>query len=98
MSIGKFDQERQRNFEMDQRELLSHYDNAVVRTLLSIQRHWQLIVSLVALALACLIIPGKNVALANVDAASLVNSEARLIVTDVFLQAVVRRPGLEQEC
>ena len=36
MSIGKFDQERQRNFEMDQRELLSHYDNAVVRTLLSI--------------------------------------------------------------
>jgi hypothetical protein len=50
MSIGKFDQERQPNFEMDQPELLSHYDNVAVRTLLSIQRHWQLIASLVALA------------------------------------------------
>ena len=38
---------------------------------------------------------GKIVALASVDAASIVNGEARLIVSDVILQAVVRRLGLE---
>jgi capsular polysaccharide biosynthesis protein len=39
---------------------------------------------------------GKIVALASVEAGSLVNSEARLIVSDAVLQAVVKRLGLEQ--
>ena len=39
---------------------------------------------------------GKIVALASVEAGSLVNSEARLIVSDAILQAVVKRLGLEQ--
>ena len=40
---------------------------------------------------------GKIVALASVEAGSLVNSEARLIVSDAIMQAVVRRLGLEQQ-
>ena len=40
---------------------------------------------------------GKVVALASVNAESVVNGEARLIVSDVILQAVVRRLGLEQQ-
>jgi capsular polysaccharide biosynthesis protein len=40
---------------------------------------------------------GKIVALASVNAESVVNGEARLIVSDVILQAVVRRLGLEQQ-
>src|SRR5713226_3342323 len=39
---------------------------------------------------------GKIVALASVEAGSLVNSEARLIVSDAILQAAVKRLGLEQ--
>jgi capsular polysaccharide biosynthesis protein len=39
---------------------------------------------------------GKIVALASVEAGSLVNSEARLIVSDAILQAVVKRLGLER--
>jgi capsular polysaccharide biosynthesis protein len=39
---------------------------------------------------------GKITALASVEAGSLVNSEARLIVSDAILQAVVKRLGLEQ--
>ena len=39
---------------------------------------------------------GKIVALASVEAGSLVNSEARLIVSDAVLQAVVKRLGLEE--
>jgi len=39
---------------------------------------------------------GKIVALASVEAGSLVNSEARLIVSDAILLAVVKRLGLEQ--
>jgi hypothetical protein len=39
---------------------------------------------------------GKIVALASVEAGSLVNSEARLIVSDAIMQAVVGRLGLEQ--
>ncbi len=40
---------------------------------------------------------GKIVALASVNAKSVVNGEARLIVSDVILQAVVRRLGLQQQ-
>ena len=40
---------------------------------------------------------GKIVALASVNAESVVNSEARLVVSDAILQAVVRRLGLEQQ-
>ena len=39
---------------------------------------------------------GKIVALASVNAESVVNGEARLVVSDVILQAVVRRLGLDQ--
>jgi capsular polysaccharide biosynthesis protein len=39
---------------------------------------------------------GKVVALASVNAESVVNGEARLVVSDVILQAVVRRLGLDQ--
>jgi capsular polysaccharide biosynthesis protein len=89
------------------------------RTLLSIRRHWLLIVSLVALAvvLAFIGIPvmprkysaiasifpslysqeqGKIVALATVDAMSIVNGEARLLLSDAILQAVVSRLGPQQ--
>jgi capsular polysaccharide biosynthesis protein len=89
------------------------------RTLLSIRRHWLLIVSLVALAvvLAFIGIPvmprkysaiasifpslysqeqGKIVALATVDATSIVNGEARLLLSDAILQAVVSRLGPQQ--
>jgi len=38
---------------------------------------------------------GKVVPLANVDAASIVTSEARLIASDAILQAVVKRLGLD---
>lgn len=100
----------------------SHYENVAIRTLQSIQRHWQLIASLVAisLVLACLALPliprkysatayvvpnlhspehGKAMAMASVDATSIVNGEARLILSDEALQAVVRRlrPGQRLE-
>ena len=115
MSILKGDHERHPTFPAEQRsDFRSHYENVAIRALQSIQRHWQLIASLVVLAivLACLALPliprkysatafvspnlhsqeqGKAMALASVDATSIVNGEARLILSDAALQAVVRR-------
>ena len=115
MSILNVDHDRPPAFPPEQRsDFRSHYESETIRTLQSIHRHWQLIVSLVVLAivLACLALPlmprkysatafvspnlysqeqGKIVALASVDATSIVNGEARLILSDAALQAVVRR-------
>jgi uncharacterized protein involved in exopolysaccharide biosynthesis len=123
MSILKVDHERRPTFPAEQRsDFRSHYENVAIRALQSIQRHWQLIASLVVLAivLACLVLPliprkysatafvspnlysqeqGKAMALASVDATSIVNGEARLILSDAALQAVVRRlrPGRPEQ-
>jgi uncharacterized protein involved in exopolysaccharide biosynthesis len=120
MSILKVDHERRPTFPIEQRsDFRSHYEIAAIRALQSIQRHWQLILSCVVLAivLACLALPlmprkylatafvspnlyspeqGKLVALASVDATAIVNGEARLIVSDGALQAVVRRLNPKQ--
>ena len=117
MSVLKYDHERRPDFQLERADVRSHYENVAADTLLSIRRHWRLLASLVALALAlaCAIIPvmprqysavalvypdlfseqQKIVPLASVDAASIVTSEARLIVSDAILQAVVRRLGLD---
>jgi uncharacterized protein involved in exopolysaccharide biosynthesis len=117
MSVLKYDHERRPDFQLERADVRSHYENVAAGTLLSIKRHWRLLASLVALALAmaCAIIPvmprqysavalvypdlfseqQKIVPLGSVDAASLVTSEARLIVSDAILQAVVRRLGLD---
>ena len=117
MSVLKYDHERRPDFQSERADVRSHYENVAAGTLLSIRRHWRLLASLVALALAlaCAIIPvmprqysavalvypdlfseqQKTVPLASVDAASIVTSEARLIVSDAILQAVVRRLGLD---
>ena len=117
MSVLKYDHERRPDFQLERADVRSHYENVAAGTLLSIRRHWRLLASLVALALAlaCAIIPvmprqysavalvypdlfseqQKIVPLASVDAASIVSSEARLIVSDAILQAVVRRLGLD---
>src|SRR5262245_17409988 len=127
MSMLNFDQERRPAFQPEQgpnqleqrSDFRAHYEDLAIRTLLSMQRHWFLIVSLVALAalVALIVIPlmprkysatalivpslysqeqGKIVALAAVDATSIVNGEARLVLSDTVLQAVVRRLWLEQ--
>ena len=117
MSVLKCDHERRPDFQLERADVRSHYENVAAGTLLSIRRHWRLLASLVALALAlaCAIIPvmprqysavalvypdlfseqQKIVPLASIDAASIVTSEARLIVSDAILQAVVRRLGLD---
>jgi uncharacterized protein involved in exopolysaccharide biosynthesis len=117
MSVLKYDHEMRPDFKLEHADVRSHYENVAAGTLLSIRRHWRLIASLVALALAlaCAIIPvmprqysavalvypdlfseqQKIVPLASVDAASIVTTEARLIVSDTILQAVVRRLGLD---
>ena len=92
----------------------AHYRELAVRTLLSVQRQWLLLVGLMALAilLTLIVIPlvprkysatafvfpslysqeqGKVVALATVDATSIVNGEARLVLSDTILQAVVKQ-------
>jgi hypothetical protein len=65
MSMLNFDQERRPAFQLQQgpdqleqrSDFRAHYENLAIRTLLSMQRHWFLIVSLVALAaLAALIV------------------------------------------
>ena len=114
----KFDHDKRPNFQFERSDFRAHYENVAAHTLVSIGRHWRLIASLVALALAlaCMIIPliprkysaealiypnlfsqgqEKIVAFASVDAAAIVTGEARLIVSDAILQAVVRRLGLE---
>jgi capsular polysaccharide biosynthesis protein len=122
MSMLNFDQQRQPAFQLEQdpdqlehrSDFRAHYENRAIRTLLSMQRHWFLIVSLVALAalVALIVIPlmprkysatalivpslysheqGKIVALASLDATSIVNGEARLVLSDTVLQAVMRR-------
>jgi capsular polysaccharide biosynthesis protein len=118
MSVLKCDHERWPNFQLEHADVRAHYENVTAGILLSIRRHWRLIASLVALALAlaCAIIPvtprqysavalvypdlfsneqERVVPPASVDAASIVTSEARLIVSDAILQAVVRRLGLD---
>jgi hypothetical protein len=104
-----------RSDQLDQPpDLRSHYKELVARTLLSIRRHWLLIVWLVGFAalLALIVIPflprkysatafiiptlysqeqGKIVALATVDATSIVNGEARLVLSDTIVHAVVKR-------
>ena len=102
MNMLKFDHERRPNFQFERSDIRSHYEDVAAHILLSIGRHWRLLASLVALALAlaCIIIPlmprkysaealiypklfsreqEKVVALASVDAAAIVTSEARLI-------------------
>jgi uncharacterized protein involved in exopolysaccharide biosynthesis len=100
----------------------AHYRELAIRTLLSVQRQWALLVAFMALAvlLALLVLPllprkysatafifpslysqeqGKIVALATVDATSIVNGEARLVLSDTILQAVVNQlePELQSE-
>lgn len=115
MSMLNVDREPSPTFPAGQRsDFRSHYEDVAIDALRSMRRHWQLILSCVALAivLACLALPlmprkylatayvspnlyspeqGRLVALASVDATAIVNGEARLIVSDVALQAVVRR-------
>jgi uncharacterized protein involved in exopolysaccharide biosynthesis len=104
------------------RDYRVHYRELAVRTLLTVQRQWLLVVALMALGvlLALLVIPvlprkysatalifpslysqeqGKIVALATVDATSIVNGEARLVLSDTILQAVVKQlePELQSE-
>jgi capsular polysaccharide biosynthesis protein len=59
MSMLKFDHHRQPNLQLEHSDFRVHYEDVVVRTLLSIGRHWRFIASFVALALvlACVIIP-----------------------------------------
>jgi capsular polysaccharide biosynthesis protein len=120
MSMLKFDQERRATFQLEHLDSRARYEDVVVRTLLSLKRHWRFIVSIVALALAaaCVVIPAmprkysavalispnlysqqqeKNVALASVDAALIVNGEARLITSDAILQAAVKRLGPDRD-
>src|SRR4029434_8001970 len=123
MSMSNVDSKRPPTFPAGQRsDFRSHYENVAINALRSMRRHWQLILSCVALAivLACLALPlmprkysatasvspnlysqeqGKTMALASVDATSIVNGEARLILSDAALQAVVRRlrPGRPEQ-
>ena len=59
MSVLKYDHERRPDFQSERADVRSHYENVAAGTLLSIRRHWRLLASLVALALAlaCAIIP-----------------------------------------
>jgi capsular polysaccharide biosynthesis protein len=130
MSILNIDREKLPTLQLDQRpdhrdgppDLPSHYRELTARTLLSIRRHWLLIVWLTGFAalMALIVIPflprrysatsfviptlysqeqGKVVALATVDATSIVNGEARLVLSDTILHAVVKRlePELRPE-
>lgn len=122
MSMLDIEREKLPALQLDQRsgqlgqplDLRSHYKELAARTLLSIRRHWLLIVWLVGFAAlsALVVIPllprkysatafiiptlysqeqGKVVALATVDATSIVNGEARLVLSDTILHAVVMR-------
>jgi uncharacterized protein involved in exopolysaccharide biosynthesis len=118
----KFDPHGRPNFQLDQSDLRTHYENVARATLLSIWHHKRLIASfvVVALVLASLVIPvmprkysaealvypnlflreqgpTKVQALASVDAAALINSEARLIRSDAIVRAVVKRLGLDRD-
>jgi uncharacterized protein involved in exopolysaccharide biosynthesis len=59
MSMLKFDHERRPDFQLERSDFRAHYEDVAARTLLSLRRHWRLIVSVVAgaLALACIVIP-----------------------------------------
>jgi uncharacterized protein involved in exopolysaccharide biosynthesis len=120
MTMPNVDRKRPPTFPAEQRaDFRSHYESVAIDALRSMRRHWQLILSCVALAivLACLALPlmprkylatafvspnlyspeqGRLVALASVDATAVVNGEARLIVSDAALQAVVRRLNPKQ--
>jgi uncharacterized protein involved in exopolysaccharide biosynthesis len=118
----KFDPQGRPNFQLEQSDLRTHYENVARATLLSIWQHKRLIASfvVVALMLASLVIPlmprkysaealvypnlflreqgpTKVQALASVDAAALINSEARLIRSDAITRAVVKRLGLDRD-
>jgi uncharacterized protein involved in exopolysaccharide biosynthesis len=118
----KFDPQGRPNFQLEQSDLRTHYENVARTTLLSIWHHKRLIASFVAVALvlASLIIPlmprkysaealvypnlfvreqgaSKVQALASVDAAALINSEARLIRSDTIVRAVVKRLGMDRD-
>jgi uncharacterized protein involved in exopolysaccharide biosynthesis len=114
------DRTRLPTVSVDQRfDFRSHYETLAIDMLQSVRRQWQLILLIVALAvaLACLALPliprkysatalvvpnlysqeqSKSAALASVDATSIVNGEARLILSDGSLQSVVRRLNPEQ--
>jgi uncharacterized protein involved in exopolysaccharide biosynthesis len=118
----KFDPHGRPNFQLEQSDLRSHYENVARATLSSIWQHKRLIASIVAAALilAALAIPimprkysaealvypnlfvreqgtTKVQALASVDAAALINSEARLIRSDAIVRAVVKRLELDRD-
>src|SRR5690349_5517059 len=130
MSMLNLDRETRAPFPLKQQpdqpkpspDFRAHYRELAIRTLLSVQRQWALLVAFMALAvlLALLVLPllprkysatafifpslysqeqGKIVALATVDATSIVNGEARLVLSDSILQAVVNQlePELQSE-
>jgi uncharacterized protein involved in exopolysaccharide biosynthesis len=115
----KFDPQGRPNFQLEQSDLRSQYEDLAWRTLRSVRRQWRLVAWFVAVALvlAAIIIPlmprkysaealiypnlfvrdAKVAALASVDAAALVNSEARLLRSDAILRAVVTRLGIDRD-
>jgi len=130
MSMLNLDRETRAPFPLKQQpdqpkpspDFRAHYRELAIRTLLSVQRQWALLVAFMALAvlLALLVLPllprkysatafifpslysqeqGKIVALATVDATSIVNGEARLVLSDSILQAVVNQlePELQSD-